>query len=261
MKKLTIVFAVTLAAAVSLPAQPGFQGGPRGRGGPGGGFGMMSAWPGSRTPVTGAPYSGVQTTQMQQALTDGNQISRQEQSKVYRDSQGRVRMEHSFTNPGGKTRSSVTIFDPVAGVSYFLNPDTKTAVKMTLPAAGNGAGEGKMGHGPREGQAQTEDLGTQTINGLAATGTRVTVTIPAGKMGNQQPIQVVRETWISTALKVPVSIKRSDPRFGTTTTQLTNVVQAEPDAALFQLPADYTVTTRSRGMGMNGGRMGRPQTN
>jgi hypothetical protein len=258
MKKLTMVFAALLAAAVALPAQQRFQGG---RGGPGGGFGMMSAWPGSRTPVTGAPYSGVQTTQMQQPLVDGNQISRQEQSKVYRDAQGRVRMEHTFTNPAGQAKTSITIFDPVGGFSYFLNPDAKTAVKMPIPAPGNATAEGKTGHGPREGQAQTEDLGTQTIGGLAATGTRVTMTIPAGKMGNQQAIQVVRETWISTALKVPVSIKRTDPRFGTTTTQLTNVVQAEPDASLFQVPADYAVTTRARGMGMQGGRMRRPESN
>jgi hypothetical protein len=47
-------------------------------------------------------------------------------------------------------------------------------------------------------------------------------------------------------------IKTSDPRFGTTVTQLTNVVRSEPDAALFQTPADYTV---SKG---HGPRMGAP---
>ena len=56
---------------------------------------MMSMGPGSRTPVTGAPYSAIQTTESQQALADGNQIARQEQTKVYRDSQGRVRIEHA----------------------------------------------------------------------------------------------------------------------------------------------------------------------
>jgi outer membrane lipoprotein-sorting protein len=247
-----------LAAAAMLPAQGRFQGG-RGMGGFGSGPGMMAAWPGSRTPVTGAPYSGTQATQMQQTLANGNQITRQEQSKVYRDSQGRVRMEHSATNPAtGAARVSITIFDPVAGFTYLLDPADKTVVKMPVRTP-NGQGRPMepmgAGRGTDKGQAQTEDLGTQTINGLTATGTRVTRTIPAGAIGNQQPIQIVRETWISTALKVPVQIKTSDPRFGNTTMQLTNVTQAEPDAALFQVPSDYTVETRGPGMGgrMRGG--------
>ena len=33
----------------------------------------------------------------------------------------------------------------------------------------------------------------------------------------------------------------TDPRFGTTTYQLTNIVQGEPASTLFQIPADYTL--------------------
>jgi hypothetical protein len=69
----------------------------------------------------------------------------------------------------------------------------------------------------------------------------MTETIPAGGIGNQQPIQVVRETWVSTALHVPVLIKTSDPRFGVTSMQLSNVTMGEPDPSLFQPPADYTL--------------------
>src|ERR1700675_3494572 len=103
--------------AAWLPAQA-----PPPRGGGHGGFGprfdMMSVGPGSKTPVLGAPYSAVQTTQMQQTLAGGNLISRQEQSKVYRDSQGRVRTERTRTGPAGSSGQSETIiaiFDPVAG--------------------------------------------------------------------------------------------------------------------------------------------------
>jgi hypothetical protein len=74
-----------------------------------------------------------------------------------------------------------------------------------------------------------------------ATGSRMTETIPAGGIGNQQPIQVVRETWVSTNLHVPMLIKTSDPRFGVTTMQLSNVLAVEPDPSLFQPPADYTL--------------------
>jgi hypothetical protein len=211
----------------------------------------MWAGPGSHTPITGAPYSGVENRQVQQKLSDGTQISHQDQSKVYRDSQGRVRIEH--TTPQGEAR--IAIFDPVAGFTYILDPTKMTAVKRALPAPKQTSSDTNPPppHHRFEGTTQTEDLGTQTINGLAATGKRETETIPAGAIGNDQPIVVTHEIWTSTALKVPVLIKTSDPRFGTTTMQLTNVVQGEPDPALFQVPSNYTVTTGG-GPGMMGSR-------
>jgi hypothetical protein len=66
----------------------------------------------------------------------------------------------------------------------------------------------------------------------------------------------VRETWISTDLKVPVMVRISDPRSGTTTTQLTNVNRTEPDPSLFQAPADYKVVKGGRGPGGMMGPMG-----
>jgi hypothetical protein len=251
---LPVVF--TAAVLAQGPARPrgrhGF--GPGGGPGFGPGLGLMS--PGSKTPVTGAPYSAVQSTESQQPLADGNQIARQEQSKVYRDSQGRVRLEHTRRKPGSndQPQTMISIFDPVAGYSYLLNPAKQTAVKVPLPPA-NGHDRGPRPH--PEGQdsnVKTENLGTQSVNGVSATGTRFTRTIPAGAIGNAQPIQIIRETWVSPDLKVPVLIKGSDPRFGNTMMQLTNIVQAEPDAALFQVPADYTVEARSFG----GGRPGMP---
>src|SRR5271165_2066185 len=99
--KSTIVLCFTpLFAAVLLAQGPGGGGGfggPRGFEGPAGfagrGAGILGAGPGSRTPVTGAPYSATETLQRQQTLANGNQISTKEQSNVYRDSQGRIRTE------------------------------------------------------------------------------------------------------------------------------------------------------------------------
>ncbi|HEV2491674.1 MAG TPA: hypothetical protein VG204_01225 [Terriglobia bacterium] len=87
----------------------------------------------------------------------------------------------------------------------------------------------------------TEQLGTQTMEGVQVTGTRTTYTIPAGQIGNDQPIQTVTERWYSPALQTVVMSKRSDPRVGVTTYRLTNISLAEPSPDLFQVPADYTV--------------------
>jgi len=90
---------------------------------------------------------------------------------------------------------------------------------------------------------QEEVLGTQTIAGVSAQGTRVTHTIPAGQMGNEKPITIVFEHWYSNDLQMVVMSKRSDPRIGETSYTVTNIQRSEPAASLFTVPSDYTVTT------------------
>jgi len=87
----------------------------------------------------------------------------------------------------------------------------------------------------------TEELGTQTMEGILVTGTRTTRTIPAGEMGNEKPIVIVTEVWTSPDLKTIISSKRSDPRMGEQTFRLTNLVRAEPASSLFTVPADFKV--------------------
>jgi hypothetical protein len=207
--------------------------------------------------VTGAPYTGTEVSTRSQTLSNGNVISRQEQTNFSRDSQGRMRMETTMKHQDGTTSTRVTIHDPVAGVVHNIDATRKTSNDMTLHAPPNGTGHGRGQGQPGAGQRRadpnvvTEHLGVQTINGVQATGTRITRTIPAGAEGNSLPIVSIHETWTSDDLKVPVMIKTTDPRFGTSQTQLTNIVRAEPDPSLFQVPAGYTVT-KERG-GMRGG--------
>jgi hypothetical protein len=90
-----------------------------------------------------------------------------------------------------------------------------------------------------QGKATTEDLGSQTMEGVFVTGMRTTRTIPAGQIGNDKPISIVTEVWTSPDLKTIIYSKRSDPRMGELTFQLTNITRAEPDASLFTVPADF----------------------
>lgn len=265
MRKLVLM---VLATAVGLLAQgPGGRAGRMGFGGPG----FMGPG-GAPATVAGAPYSAVEVTTTQQPMADGNAIQIRRQSTVYRDAQGRVRIESVAGRPapgGGQTTNAlVTIHDPVAGVTRRLDAVARVVNETPLRA---GSGRGGAARGPRANSGRgpgarraadpnvtTEDLGQQTVNGVAATGHRITRTIPTGAMGNAQPIQSVREVWTSTDLKVPVLIKTSDPRRGTTVTQLTNISRAEPDAALFQAPPGYTIrqgaAVRPMGRGPRGQR-------
>jgi hypothetical protein len=266
MKKRLIV--VALFAVTGLLAQGPPRGGRMGPGGPGGrggpGAGMMM----DRPVVAGAPFSAVEVTETSQTLANGNAIQSRTQSNVYRDGMGRFRTETTINETGSAgaqtMRTMIRIHDPVAGVVRMLDPQNKTAHEMSI---GPGGGPGPNGRGgmrpfqqagrgaPRtDPNTATETLAMQTINGLQASGSRLTRTIPAGQIGNSQPIQIVHETWTSADLKIPVMVKRTDPRSGTVTTQLTNINRSEPDASLFQVPADYTVTKDAgRGRGPRGG--------
>ena len=76
----------------------------------------------------------------------------QNQSTVYRDSQGRVRREVPFefmTPTTGATKGTmIIIMDPVAGNRYILNPQNKTAHQMPLHPPKPPAGAPKASRRP-----------------------------------------------------------------------------------------------------------------
>jgi hypothetical protein len=76
--------------------------------------------------VKGAPYSGEEVNQTDQLLADGTRIHRENRSTVYRDSEGRTRRE---------TPDNITITDPVANVTYILDPKSMTGQKLAMATA------------------------------------------------------------------------------------------------------------------------------
>ena len=86
-----------------------------------------------------------------------------------------------------------------------------------------------------------KNLQPQVVNGIRAKGSRVTMTIPKGTFGNDRDLNVVNDRWYSEELQVLLKSSNSDPRFGVTTYELTNIVQDPPHPSLFQVPADYSL--------------------
>jgi hypothetical protein len=174
---------------------------------------------------------------------------------------------------------TIFINDPVSGTNYILEPRTRTARKMpplrirmpergangvpgsepkvefriereVLTAPGPGAhplpppshphvGDIHISAAPLKGK--TESLGKQVIEGVEAEGTRTTQTIPAGEIGNEQPIQIVWEKWYSPELQTVIMSRHSDPLVGETVYKLTNIARGEPARSLFEVPSDYTI--------------------
>lgn len=148
------------------------------------------------------------------------------------------RVEQSSSNAGsgvgaGQGKSPTVI------VTVQKNVTTSAAGTAPLPSLASSPQEFSFITAPNKGT--TESLGNQTIEGIAAEGTRTTVTIPAGQIGNEQPIQIVMEKWYSPELQTVVMSKFSDPIVGETIYRLTNIVRGEQAHTLFEVPSDYTI--------------------
>ncbi len=244
MRKVTARILPALFAAATIYAQ-----GPPPPGGPHGfHMGMGPGGPGMHKVVTGAPFSADVTDSINQTLSDGNTIQHTTTGHIARDAQGRTYMQHTI-NGGPLAQNGPTtitfISDPVAGYSYVLDANKKTAMRRTLKPPPSGGAEpqtrGPWHEQPDSANRVESDLGTQTINGVSATGKSITHTIPAGEMGNAKPIVSESETWYSTELQIPVLAKHNDPRSGQSVYALTNIHRGDPPASLFEIPSDYTI--------------------
>ena len=209
-----------------------------------------------RGPILGEPYSAETRTTDTQTLADGTHIKRSlTWSRVYRDSQGRTRTEHYLSpldrdrNPKAEdTLMSVMISDPVAGTLYMLDSRNHTATEFLLPSLPQPAMRSSAPHPgefrPHRTRLSVDfsSLGTDQMEGLLVEGQRETTTISTGAEGNDAPIVVSTDRWLSPDLQIWILVKRTDPRSGESVTRTTNIERAEPDPSLFEVPSDYTVT-------------------
>ena len=141
------------------------------------------------------------------------------------------------TAPGGSVTLAPGGPPPQAGVRV-PGPEGEQFTFRTEGGAGGTFMFKTRGHNANE---VKQDLGKQTIEGVEAEGTRTTITIPAGEIGNERAIEIVSERWYSPELQLVVMTRHSDPRSGETTYKLTNINRTEPAKSLFEVPAGYTV--------------------
>jgi hypothetical protein len=204
------------------------------------------------------PWTLSRTTTIVQTLADGTTITNTFTAKDACDSEGRTYSETQQTlhvRADGQPIDLINyiVFDPIARVHINWQnrtkvanvahmPDPETSQQRTQPVQLPDVDMPRVPQTGRPTEHQTsEDLGVRTIAGIEAKGTRNTGVIPVGEWGNDRPLTIVTENWVSTQYNIPLLTFTDDPRSGKRTDEFTEFQPGEPDPALFQIPEGYTV--------------------
>lgn len=196
-------------------------------------------------PATGKPFSGRDHIEWTRTLEDGSVVSTELYAFLARDSQGRIYREHASFVPVNSNqpvkRREIDMLDPVAHTrTVCVMAKRRCAItnyyasaKFTPPPTGLQA------HGTR--YLSREAIGIDTIDGLSVLGTRETLTINAGAVGNSAPLVATKEFWYSPDLEINLLTTRKDPREGTQVIHVVDLSRSDPDPAIFQIPANYVI--------------------
>lgn len=174
----------------------------------------------------------------------------------YRDSEGRLRVEQGVAGEA-RPRRIFLIPDVNERGTYVVDPVART---VTAPSP-RGLAEMMIGGGgwnsfviplspnrfwgffqtpvadpEAAGVADEESLGSKSIAGVPAIGTRYSTRLPLGIEGTG-----LAERWVSPDLKVVVYSRSEDAAIGVVEYKLTKIDRTEPRADLFEVPEDYDV--------------------
>jgi hypothetical protein len=234
--------------------------------------------PSQMNPALYRPYTAVEKTMYVQGLADGTIIKREATATMVRDSRGRTLRKETLPMPGGKEITHYSVTDPDAHTLTNWTTQNKhaTRIHMLVPrlspqaslrpgigaavggavvtspngiapagpvlSGGTGVGiAGQVSDSNLKPSSKREKLEGKMIAGVNADGTRITTTFPVNSLGNDRPITIVRETWTSPDLNITLYTVTQDPRSGTQSTEVTSLERSEPDATLFDPPADYEI--------------------
>lgn len=199
-----------------------------------------------------AAYTATVKQTYEVTLTDGNSEHWTIETIQARDEAGRTMRQHiegcsldSSAQPQLRIQTSVNDPSAKTSISWSTGPGTMALVTLmhyqsqTPPPDWKDIPRTPMA--PYRPEITREDLGTRTIAGLQATGSRITQIIPAGAEGNDMPIKFINETWVDKQNQVTLMAITDDPRTGRYTWEVESLTVGPPDPALFTPPANYKV--------------------
>lgn len=258
---------VALVVGAQGPPPPGRFGRGPGAGGPMAGmfeFGGLVGGFGGKV-VTGKPILATLTITRVEALP-GNTITNTTNGTFARGADGSTYRDVKFSAIGpwsasGKAQEFAYIRNVTSGTQYVVNVTKGTY--EAFPIRQRKSGEGVKNRPNRSNSNNNNETVTDNPSGTYTDPTTMTVypvddrkvtrTIPAGAIGNELAIVITSERWYSTALDLLLEDTRSDPRFGTTTYQLSGIGQSPASTLFTPNPAFTQVQGRGFGKGEHHG--------
>jgi len=190
------------------------------------------------TPIADAPFSAEVLIRNEQSMPDGTVVTKRTINFIGRDSRGRIHNERRILVPetynGTPRLLEVHIFDPETRLSTYYDPMTHIARQQVLPKPPTAASFSNP-------LVKVEDLGTDVIKGLVAKGVKRTFTVPAKLSGTGAPVEIVDEYWYSDDLQINLLVRRTDPRTGVQTVEISTIQREEPEQSFFEVPQGYKV--------------------
>ena len=255
-----------LVVGAQGPPPPDRMGGPGpGPGGPMAGMfefgGLMGGFGGKV--VTGKPILATFTITHTETLP-GNSISNTTTGTFARGSDGSTYRDIKFSTIGpwaasGKPQEFTYIRNESNGTQYIVNVTKGTfrAVPIRERNPKYGDKKDRPDRLNANNETVTDNLSASYTDPITKTvypvdDRQVTRTIPAGAIGNLNAIVITSERWYSSALDLLLEDIHSDPRFGTTTYQLSNIGQS-PASSLFTPDPSFT-QVKGEGFGKGGHR-------
>jgi hypothetical protein len=192
-------------------------------------------------PVHGIPFSATAVIVSERPLRKGHAERKRTINRIARDSNGRIYNERRQLEPesfhGSPPLIEGHIFDPQTRLKTLYDPATRIARQRVIP-------EPPKTDDASNPWVKVEDLGTTTLNGLQAKGTRRTSTFVALAGSKETPVVVEEEVWYSEDLHINLLTRSSDPRGGVHMVALSGIRREEPPSSLFEVPEGYkTVDT------------------
>jgi hypothetical protein len=210
-------------------------------------------WAGS---VQKRPYTATWTQKSARNGASSEELT----TRYARDSRGRVYQQmRKIDKQNLYTAGQGFVYDPVAHTFSWLNSNTKqagvihyadsdaSAILKTFwgePTAATPFVDFGFGiQGADFNAVKPDDLGTKTIAGVTAQGTRITT---RQVVRGWQPLTISIETWWSTEYgvllqKIYSPHYTSTPDLWSNTLEVTDFKPGNPDAELFRVPDGYTV--------------------
>ena len=182
-----------------------------------------------------------------QPLGADNRIERTVVGDYAQDSEGRTRF---------RMENMTVITDPVEGLAWNVDNTNRVAfeyrVDAGVPPDGDSvrtdAWSNEFSVPERnwpefnDDDLEAVDLGDRTVNGVECSGRKWTYSVPAGAIGNLNPIEVTTEVWKSSVFgfEIPIKITMQSPLSGTKTRELRRVRESDFDRTFFLPDPDYS---------------------